>query len=174
MISMHILMPHGAYARVDRTYQRLPRSTTPLSLHRDSDFKVDETTAMAATIAAAVSRCLLSFEILLSALVSDGDERATAASHLARFKLWVGTLGAHRESGSRSLEYRLRDASSIKNHIASLLQDLCNSVNEGTFDRSSRRTKRTRYKPTHYLKRLGRYRETSYLAMAVLAKTSCL
>ncbi|KAK0745832.1 hypothetical protein B0T18DRAFT_410254 [Schizothecium vesticola] len=86
---------------------------------------------MAATIAAAVSRCLLSFEILLSALVSDDDERATVASHLARFKLWVGTLGAHRESGSRSLEYRLRDASSIKNHIVSLLQDLCNSVNEG-------------------------------------------
>jgi len=118
---------------------------------------------MATTIAAAVSRCLLSFEILLSALVSDGDERATVVSHLARFKLWVGTLGAHRESGSRSLEYRLRDASSIKNHIVSLLQDLCNSVNEGAFDRSSRRTKSTRYKPTHYLERLRRYQEISYL-----------
>jgi len=55
---------------------------------------------------------------------------AIAASHFARFKLWTGSIGAHRPSGSRSIEYRLRDASSIRNHIISLLQDLCQSLDE--------------------------------------------
>lgn len=47
-----------------------------------------------------------------------------AESYLARFKLWAGSLGAHRTSGTRSLEYRLRDASSIRKHLTSLLQEL--------------------------------------------------
>lgn len=49
-------------------------------------------------------------------------------SYLARFKLWAGTLGAHRTSGTRSLEYRLRDASSIREHLVSLLQELKDMV----------------------------------------------
>lgn len=50
--------------------------------------------------------------------------QSSAESYLARFKLWAGSLGAHRTSGARSLEYRLRDASSIRKHLISLLQEL--------------------------------------------------
>lgn len=63
---------------------------------------------------------------LLTSL-SDGSESAGAAaveSSLVRFKLWAGSLGAHRASGSRSLQYRLRDASSIRTLLVSLLEDL--------------------------------------------------
>jgi len=81
-----------------------------------------------------VSRVFSSFQSLLSALHLQSPEGAVVVSHLARFKLWVGTLGAHRLSGSRSLEYRLRDASSIKNHVVTLLRDLCDSVDEGMCD----------------------------------------
>lgn len=56
--------------------------------------------------------------------------QSLAQSYLARFKLWAGSLGAHRTSGTRSLEYRLRDASSIRKHLVSLLQELKDLVEE--------------------------------------------
>lgn len=67
---------------------------------------------------------------LLVALAACGlpSTVATVESHLSRFKLWAGSLGAHRISGTRSLEYRLRDASSIRKHLTSLLEDLRNLI----------------------------------------------
>lgn len=58
---------------------------------------------------------------------TDGSTSAGATaveSSLVRFKLWAGSLGAHRASGSRSLQYRLRDASSVRTLVVSLLEDL--------------------------------------------------
>ncbi len=76
-------------------------------------------------IAQLVARSVLSFKTLISALGEDHQARVpAAASHLARFKLWAGRLGAHRPSGTRSLEYRLRDASFIRNHVVSLPEHL--------------------------------------------------
>jgi hypothetical protein len=86
-------------------------------------------------IAAIVSRGISSFGALVSALDGTLPESSAVASHFARFKLWAGSLGAHRMSGSRSLEYRLRDASSIRNHIISLLQDLCDALDDGKMGR---------------------------------------
>lgn len=83
-------------------------------------------------IAALVFRAISSFEILLSTLKTRLAENATATSHFARFKLWVGSMGAHRSSGGRSLEYRLRDASAVKGQIVSLLKDLDDSIAQGT------------------------------------------
>lgn len=62
----------------------------------------------------------------LHALLESQDQpsQSLGQSCLARFKLWAGTLGAHRTSGTRSLEYRLRDASSLREHLISLLQEL--------------------------------------------------
>ena len=82
-------------------------------------------------ISALVVRILSKFKTLVSALADDQTQTSTATSHQARFKLWAGSLGAHRPSGYRSLEYRLRDASFIRNHVASLLRDLSNSINDG-------------------------------------------
>lgn len=68
--------------------------------------------------------------ILRDGSASSGE--AAVESSLARFKLWAGSLGAHRASGSRSLQYRLRDASSIRTLLVSLLEDLSRLVlNEG-------------------------------------------
>jgi hypothetical protein len=78
-----------------------------------------------------VTRGFSSLKTLLGTLEDSPAECWAAASHLARLKLWAANLGAHRPSGTRSLEYRLRDASSIRNHIVSLLQDLCEAIDEG-------------------------------------------
>ncbi|RSL91798.1 hypothetical protein CEP51_000020 [Fusarium floridanum] len=83
-------------------------------------------------IAALVARSLTSFKALTSTLQDDHSRASQASSCLARFKLWAGNLGAHRPSGSRSLEYRLRDASNIRKLVISLLQDLCSSIEQGT------------------------------------------
>ncbi|QYS95620.1 GATA-type domain-containing protein [Trichoderma simmonsii] len=81
-------------------------------------------------IAPLVNRCLGLFETFSNSLSSSQVECSTAHSHLARFRLWAGSLGAHRESGGRSLEYRLRDSSFVRNHIISLLQELVSSIDE--------------------------------------------
>ncbi|KAK3946882.1 hypothetical protein QBC32DRAFT_387273, partial [Pseudoneurospora amorphoporcata] len=70
-------------------------------------------------------------ETLEDGIETEEESIALASSHLERFRLWVGSLGAHRESGPRSLEYKLRDASLIRKHIVTLLQDLCSSVDQG-------------------------------------------
>ncbi|KAM4057288.1 hypothetical protein HRG_004113 [Hirsutella rhossiliensis] len=83
-------------------------------------------------IATLVVRSVSEFKTLILALKDRRTQIPIASSHLARFKLWAGSLGAHRPSGSRSLEYRLRDASFIRNHIISLLRDLYRTIDEGT------------------------------------------
>ncbi|PKK44968.1 hypothetical protein CI102_11366, partial [Trichoderma harzianum] len=82
-------------------------------------------------IAPLVNRCLALFETLGDSLSSNQGECSTSRSHLARFRLWAGSLGAHRPSGGRSLEYRLRDSSFVRKHIISLLQELVSSIGEG-------------------------------------------
>ncbi|KAJ3473627.1 hypothetical protein NLG97_g10210 [Lecanicillium saksenae] len=77
-----------------------------------------------------VNRGLALFKSLVAGLDHDVTNRSVVVSLAAKFKLWAGSLGAHRSSGSRSLEYRLRDASFVRNHILSLLQDLCESLDQ--------------------------------------------
>lgn len=67
----------------------------------------------------------------LLTVMSDGSSSpgtAIVESYFTRFKIWAGSLGAHRVSGSRSLQYRLRDASSIRTLLISLLEDLSRLV----------------------------------------------
>jgi hypothetical protein len=85
-------------------------------------------------IAPRVNQILKLFRAIIETFEDASPQRSTATSHLARFKLWAGSLGAHRPSGSRSLEYRLRDASFIRDHILSLLSDLCSSLEEGALE----------------------------------------
>ncbi|KAF7538503.1 hypothetical protein G7054_g2862 [Neopestalotiopsis clavispora] len=58
------------------------------------------------------------------------ESKSNVSSHLARFKLWSASLGAHRDTGTRALEYRLRDASSIRNQVLSLLKDLSSVIDQ--------------------------------------------
>ncbi|KAL7907213.1 hypothetical protein GGI35DRAFT_82902 [Trichoderma velutinum] len=83
-------------------------------------------------IAPLVNHCLALFRTLSDSLSSSQGECFTTRSHLARFRLWAGSLGAHRASGGRSLEYRLRDSSLVRSHLISLLQELVSSIGEGT------------------------------------------
>ena len=83
------------------------------------------------SISALTVRGLALLDLLLSALADCPTECSAVASHLARLKLWSGNLGAHRPSGTQSLAYRLRDSSSIRNYVVSLLQGLCVSADEG-------------------------------------------
>lgn len=54
----------------------------------------------------------------------------TLPEELARFKVWAGNIGAHRK-GSSSLDYRLRDASHLRNQAISLLGDLEEALVDG-------------------------------------------
>ncbi|KAK4182850.1 hypothetical protein QBC35DRAFT_478707 [Podospora australis] len=52
-------------------------------------------------------------------------------NEFSRFKVWAGNIGAHR-SGRSSLDYRLRDASNIRAQVINLLEDLAESLNDGS------------------------------------------
>lgn len=68
-------------------------------------------------------------QLLTDIVASEYSKEASdVESYLERFKLWAGNLGAHSFSGTCSLEYRLRDASSLRTHLVSLLEDLNNLV----------------------------------------------
>jgi hypothetical protein len=86
--------------------------------------KVRQGLDSASGISASVRNALRSLEELIAAGGLSPAQESTASSHLARFRLWAGSLGAYRSYGSRSLQYRLRDAPTIRRHIISLLQDL--------------------------------------------------
>lgn len=84
------------------------------------------------TLPSLVQHSLHDFGILIQLLeINDPVRVATVQSHFARFKLWAGSLGAHRTSGMRSLIHRLRDSSTIQSHVVSLLEDLQSSLGEG-------------------------------------------
>lgn len=64
-------------------------------------------------------------------LPASAAETSNAGSHLAKLKLWSGSVGAHHISGARSLEYRLGDASFIRQTFVSLLEHLNGYIKEG-------------------------------------------
>ena len=54
----------------------------------------------------------------------------TVNDQLARFKIWAGNIGAHRK-GRSSLDYRLREASHIRDQVVRLLGDLLDAFQDG-------------------------------------------
>lgn len=57
----------------------------------------------------------------------------TVRSLVSRFKMWAGSLGAHRPHGHRSLEYRLSGSPVVRDHVVSLLEDICEHVKGGKY-----------------------------------------
>ncbi|KAI0877118.1 hypothetical protein GGS24DRAFT_488134 [Hypoxylon argillaceum] len=85
---------------------------------------------MALLVSEYVIRCLQDFQ----AASSESHELTEAARHkildeFARFKLWAGNIGAHR-TGRSSLEWRLRDASHLRDLVVNLLTDLKNALQD--------------------------------------------
>ncbi|EME79157.1 uncharacterized protein MYCFIDRAFT_34701 [Pseudocercospora fijiensis CIRAD86] len=66
-----------------------------------------------------VRQCLKQFRSLLGDAQDDKLEE-----EYGRFRVWTGNLAAHREVGSRSLEYRLKDSENLRIRVLSLLGDL--------------------------------------------------
>ncbi|KAI1130826.1 hypothetical protein F5Y10DRAFT_103409 [Nemania abortiva] len=81
-------------------------------------------------IATLVHKNIGSIKDLTSSLAPYELRYSKAVSQLARFKLWAGSLGAHRKAGRRSLDHRLRDASSIREHVLNLLGQLEEAVGD--------------------------------------------
>lgn len=48
-----------------------------------------------------------------------------------RFRVWAGNVAAHR-SGNSSLDYRLRDASHLRQRVFELLHELGDNLENGT------------------------------------------
>lgn len=78
-----------------------------------------------------VNDCFQAFQIELDQYNSDLDDE------LGRFKVWAGNISAHRPALSRrSLEYRLRDSSSLRGAVILLLNELMNTLDHlSTFGR---------------------------------------
>ncbi|EGO53402.1 hypothetical protein NEUTE1DRAFT_133803 [Neurospora tetrasperma FGSC 2508] len=82
-------------------------------------------------IAPLVGSSLLTLKHLTADLKGHGGPQASLVnSSLARFKLWSASSGASRVRGTRSLEYKVRDALSLRNHVISLLKDLWDAADE--------------------------------------------
>ncbi|KAM0553411.1 hypothetical protein ACHAPJ_007426 [Fusarium lateritium] len=80
------------------------------------------------SIANSVRSALQSFQTVTSLAptscdVSYQEPLTSISEEEARFKVWSGNIGAH-NSGRRSLQYRLRDASHLQKQIVALLGDL--------------------------------------------------
>jgi hypothetical protein len=76
------------------------------------------------SISNCVRGCLEAFRI-------DYDEDSHLQDELGRFKVWVGNIAAHRPAHSRrSLEYRLRDSSRLRDTLLSLLGDLKTALDD--------------------------------------------
>jgi len=102
------------------------------------------------SIASQVFSCVDAFQTLIATgsaenQLTGGDSRETSnlsaakeftipgiEDELARFKVWVANIGAHR-SGRSSLDFRLRDTSKIRLQVLQLLRDLSESLTDGKY-----------------------------------------
>ncbi|KAI0100520.1 hypothetical protein GGR51DRAFT_532333 [Nemania sp. FL0031] len=75
-------------------------------------------------IATLVAENIGLIEAFATALALDEVRYSKIIYQLERFKLWAGSIGAHRKSGLRSLDQRLRDSTAVREHILTLLKQL--------------------------------------------------
>ena len=84
---------------------------------------------MASSISSSIVACLKSFNEFIGDIrnLRDKDVRGLVASawedELGRLRMWAANIGAH-QTGQSSLDFRLRDASHVRDQIIKLLQGL--------------------------------------------------
>lgn len=80
--------------------------------------------------------CLRHFEYLVEyAQLLEGQSLlpvSTIGDELGRFKIWASNMGALQKD-SKSLDYRLREASQIRDLVVKILKDLEFSLRECTY-----------------------------------------
>ncbi|KAI3316708.1 hypothetical protein HD806DRAFT_517004 [Xylariaceae sp. AK1471] len=85
---------------------------------------------MTTLISTRVVQCLRLFRDVLDFPSGENDDLyQPLLEEFARLKLWTGNIGAH-QSGRGSLDYRLRDASHLRDLVLGLLSDLENVLQE--------------------------------------------
>lgn len=57
--------------------------------------------------------------------------KSLLSEELGRFRIWSGNIGAHK-IGRSSLDYRLRENSSLESMVLKLLEDLKNTLEDST------------------------------------------
>ncbi|CAI6341288.1 unnamed protein product [Periconia digitata] len=95
---------------------------------------------MTELVSTAHARCFHAFEVLIHALAQpahnlpDGIQMSDIQNELEKYSIWAGNVGAA-HSGERyrlSLDYRLREASFMKEHVLKLLSSLEERLAAGT------------------------------------------
>ncbi|MCJ1459928.1 hypothetical protein MMC28_010307 [Mycoblastus sanguinarius] len=87
------------------------------------------------SISASFKVCLSLFDNLVSRLKEwsilfvPGLAPSLWEDELGRLKIWAGNIGAHLH-GQASLDFRLRDASHIRQNVTELLEDLCQTIRD--------------------------------------------
>lgn len=75
------------------------------------------------TISTEVSECYRTFDVLLDFLRNSNELAHGFEYQFDRFRLWSGNIGAQRE-GKSSMDFRLRDASQLKETVLSMLSSM--------------------------------------------------
>ena len=94
--------------------------------------------AMASTVAHWHGVCIQSFDKLSRALRSADPHReqqmplSSVFDEYGRFNVWAGNIGAG-AAGRVSMDYRLREASHIKEQVIKLLQYLSETLEDGNY-----------------------------------------
>ncbi len=90
---------------------------------------------MAASISSSIIACLMSFNELIERITYiqkrnvEGLVVGAWEDELGRLRMWAANIGAH-QTGQSSLDFRLRDASHIRDQIIKLLQGLVRRLQE--------------------------------------------
>ena len=84
--------------------------------------------------------CFRAFKDLYTALTRETEHQKELSPEdvgdlFGRFNVWAGNIGAG-QRGQASLDFRLREATSIKQHVVGTLQYLLESLENGECDRS--------------------------------------
>lgn len=93
-------------------------------------------TVQVVAIPSLVSTCLSSFKRMLASIIEKEPElsheitSSEVSDTIGRFRVWRSNIGAHK-TGRSSLEYRLRDASHIRERAQALLQSLIDFIKDG-------------------------------------------
>jgi len=94
------------------------------------------------SIASQVKACFASFKLICDSLKLSTIPHFSALAEdfideLGRLRVWAGNIAAHK-SGQSSLDFRLRDASHLKEKVLTYLKDLNDSLQNGRIVYDSR------------------------------------
>lgn len=117
------------------------RSSPPVPQSGSNEQEITDTVDAVLSISSLVLRCFKDFQTLLSALSTQHElsgPRSKVSEELGRLRVWAGNFGAHRKQTDRlSLDHRLREAPDLHRGVRNHLNDLSETIQEGTIPKIS-------------------------------------